>query len=125
MKKTVKIQGESKITATGRHTNGNAKPVFCIDTGEVFASVTDAAESAGAKPTTMTWCCTGRQQTCKGKRYCFVSEVSEHISEMAELIRKAKLEKLRAQLEAEEAEYDQVVINLDLLVNANNAVAMA
>ena len=116
----------------------------------MFASVTDAAESAGAKTTTMTWCCTGRQQTCKGKRYCFVSEVSEHISEMAELIRKAneydklvahknaiknaeeeaakrkaKLKKLRAQLEAEEAEYEQVVVNLDLLVNANNAVSMA
>lgn len=157
MKKTVKIQGKSEITAIGKHGNGNAKPVFCIDTGEVFASVTDAAEAAGANTTTMTWCCTKRQNTCKGKRYCFVSDVSEHISEMAELIRKAneydkimeqknavkkaeeeeakrkaqvekrkkQIEDMRAQLAKEEAEYDQAVINLNLLTNANNAFCMA
>lgn len=50
---TVKIQNSSEIKAEGIHRNANAKPVICLDTGEVFASVTDAAIAANANPSTM------------------------------------------------------------------------
>lgn len=80
---TVKIQNASEITnVQGMPRNRNAKPVICLDTGEVFASARDAAESAGAHPSTMSWALTERQNTCKGKRYCYLSKVTEHLDEL-------------------------------------------
>lgn len=80
---TVKIQNASEITnVQGMPRNRNAKPVICLDTGEVFASVRDAAESAGAHQSTMSWALTERQNTCKGKRYCYLSKITEHLDEL-------------------------------------------
>ena len=44
---TLNIHNETNIEAKGTHTNKNAKPVICIDTGEIFVSLTDAAERYG------------------------------------------------------------------------------
>ena len=91
---TVTIQHESEIKAQGIHRNKNAKPVICLDTGEVFTSATDAAEAAGAHLSTMVWNLTERQKACKGKRYCYLSKLTEHLDEftnnMQTLSEKAK-----------------------------------
>ena len=85
---TITVQSASEIkNVRGESRNTNAKPVFCIDTGEVFASVTDAAIAANANPSTMSWCLTERQKTCKGKRYCYLSKVIEHLDEISECMR--------------------------------------
>lgn len=78
---TITVQNASEIKAQGLSRNKNAKPVVCLDTGEVFTSVTDAAKSAGAHQSTMVWCLTERQKTCKGKRYCYLSKINEHLDE--------------------------------------------
>ena len=78
---TITVQNSSEIKAQGLPRNKNAKPVVCLDTGEVFTSVTDAAKSAGAHQSTMVWCLTERQKTCKGKRYCYLSKINEHLDE--------------------------------------------
>lgn len=78
----ITVHNKSEITAQGVPRNRNAKPVICLDTGEVFTSARDAAESAGAHPSTICWALTERQNTCKGKRYCYLSKVTEHLDEL-------------------------------------------
>jgi hypothetical protein len=84
MSNTTKItlHNEAVVSAHGRKRNTNAKPVFCIDTGEVYASSLDAAEQIGVSPSTLSWALTGRQKTCKGKRYCLVSKIPEYLEEI-------------------------------------------
>ena len=85
MKKTttITVQGESKVKTTGEHFNGNAKPVFCITTGEVFASVVDAAKAIGSSQNNLSAHLNGITSHCKGKRLCFISKVTEHLDEIA------------------------------------------
>lgn len=129
---TISIKRAANVTAIGRHTNGNSKPVFCITDGAVYASVTDAAEKVGVYPGVMSSAVTGKIKTCKGKRYCFIADVMEHLDEISENLKirnekvahydamiaeqnakreaqenlakhKAKCEELRAKLEKEMA----------------------
>lgn len=79
----VTLHNEATISAQGKKRTTNAKPVFCIDTGMVYASSLDVAEQIGVSPSTVSWALTGRQKTCKGKRYCFVSQITEHLDEIA------------------------------------------
>lgn len=80
--KTINIRKASNIKAVGHHINGNSKPVFCITDGSVYASVTDAAEKAGVKPSTMSFAITNNA-SCKGGRYCFISDVMSHLEEIS------------------------------------------
>lgn len=103
MKKII-ISNESTMIATGTRSNGNCKPVLCIDTGVVYASVMDAAEKNGVHFTTISCACLGKAKTCQGKRYCFVADMSEHYEEIAEHIREmydvyAKVEQERTEKE--------------------------
>jgi hypothetical protein len=110
---TINIQKSTNINAIGIHMNGNAKPVFCITDGSVYASVTDAADKNGTTVASMSCAVTGKIKTCKGKRYCFISDVMRYLDEISENI-KTRNEKVaaydaimaerRAQEEAEEAE---------------------
>jgi len=80
---TINIRRATNVKAVGHHVNGNSKPVFCITDGSVYASVIDAAEKTGATQSTMSAAVTGKIKTCKGKRYCFVSNVMEHLDEIS------------------------------------------
>ena len=84
---TITIQKASNLKAEGHHINGNCKPVFCITTGSVYASVYDAAEKLGIDPSCISSAANGRTKTCQGKRYCFVANVMEHLDEIAENFR--------------------------------------
>lgn len=81
---TINIKRAANVTVIGRHTNGNCKPVFCITDGAVYASVTDAAEKAGVYQGAMSSAVTGKIRTCKGKRYCFIADVMDHLDEISE-----------------------------------------
>lgn len=84
---TINIRRATNVTATGRHVNKNSKPVFCITDGAVYASVSDAAESLKVDNSTMSCAVTGKSKTCKGKRYCFISDVMEYLDEISENLR--------------------------------------
>ena len=84
---TITVQNTSEVNAKGKQRNANAKPVFCIDTGEVYASMTDAAEAVGVSLPSMTQTISGKSKTCKGKRYCLVRDITEHIAEISECMR--------------------------------------
>ncbi len=81
---TINIQKCSNVTVNGHHTHKNCKPVYCIDTGEMFASALDAAAANGVSHPTMSHALTGRYKTCNGKRFCYVSKMMEHLEEITE-----------------------------------------
>lgn len=80
---TFNIQNASIINVEGHRTHKNCKAVYCITTGEVYASVADAAEAIGVTKTAMSWALSGRSKSCKGKRFCFINQIVEHLDEIA------------------------------------------
>ena len=110
----ITIHNKTEVKAQGKHTNKNSKPVLCINTGEIFVSVLDAAEKAGVTASSMSRAVTGSRGkiTCKGKRYCFISDVMSHLDEISHHINEreekanawdAKIAEEKAAREAEEA----------------------
>ena len=88
MKKiTINIQNEANIKAEGKLNGGNCKPVICIDTGEVFTSCCDAAESVGVHFTAMSAHLRGKTRTIHGKRYIYLSRVSEGLDAIVTRLR--------------------------------------
>ena len=84
---TLNIHNETTIKAKGTHTMRNNKPVICVDTGEVFASITDAAEHLGVRSTNISKVVTGVYKTCKGMRFCLLSRATENLDILAGQIR--------------------------------------
>ena len=90
---TINIQKCANVTVIGHRTHKNCKPVYCIDTGEIYASALDAAKANGVTTAPMSNVLTGKYKTCNGKRFCYVSKITEHLEEIAEAnrIREAKV----------------------------------
>lgn len=98
--KNITITKQADAQAIGYRSNGNCKPVFCITTGEIYASATDASEKLGVSLTVLAHAASGRLKTCKGKRYCYVQHIMQHLEEIAENTR-VREEKVAA--------YDKIV----------------
>ena len=80
MEKTiiVNIQNEANVNAGGEHAHGRSIPVVCIDTGDVFISIIDAAENADTNKAYMANRLRNDEVcTIKGKRYCYLSRLME------------------------------------------------
>ena len=80
MKKTINMQHEANIQAEGKLNSRKCKPIICIETGEVFSSVTDAAECAEVTTTMMSGHLGGYYRSVKGKHYCYLSRVNESLN---------------------------------------------
>lgn len=81
---TIVLSNKKEINAIGTHGNKNCKPVFCITTGEIFASVTDAAKANNVHISSVTGAMTGKSKTINGKRFCLLSKCAEHMDEISE-----------------------------------------
>lgn len=101
---TFNIQNASIINVEGNRNHKNCKAVYCITTGEVFASVADAAEKNGVSTASMSWAVCGKSKSCRGKRFCFVSNIIEHLDEIAtnNRDREAKVTAYNAMIEKQE-----------------------
>lgn len=95
--KQITITPNATINANGKLSTRHCKPVICIDTGEVFTSVTDAAMANNVQTAAMSRACCGTVKVCNGKRFCFLSDATKHLNELttrlqylAELEDKAK-----------------------------------
>ena len=80
MKKTINMQHEANVQAEGKLNSKHCKPIICIETGEVFSSVTDAAECAEVTMTMMSGHLGGYYRSVKGKHYCYLSRVNESLN---------------------------------------------
>ena len=87
--KEIVIQRNAIIRGKGKCYNENTNAVLCISTGEVYTSCTDAAISNDVGVGTMSNACRGKSRTTKGKKYCYVKDINEHLDEVAEAIRKS------------------------------------
>lgn len=98
---TINIQKCSNVTVNGHHSHKNCKAVYCIDTGEIYASALDAAAANGVTQSPMSSTLTGKTKTCNGKRFCFVSKMMEHLEEITEAnrIRAEKVAAYDAEIE--------------------------
>lgn len=76
------INDKSTIKSIGEHTSGNCKPVVCITDNMTFNSVTDAAEYYNAWAIQISNVCTGKFRTFRGKRFCFLRDINQHLDEM-------------------------------------------
>lgn len=79
---TINIQNASNVTVNGTNRDKHCKPVYCITTGEMYASALDAAEANGVTHSSMSFALTGRTKTCNGKRFCYVARMMEYLEEI-------------------------------------------
>ena len=86
-KTTINIQNEANIKAEGKLSGGNCKPVVCLDTGDVYTSCMDAAAAAGVHFTAMSSHLRGKTRTVHGKRYMYLSRVSEGLDAIVTRLR--------------------------------------
>lgn len=54
-----------------------ATAVLCLDTGEVFDTITDAAEAYGLRRSAVSACCRGAQRTAGGKLWQYIKQEAE------------------------------------------------
>lgn len=82
MNNSIIISNNATIKSTGEHTGGNCKPVVCITDNMTFNSVTDAAEYYHTWAIRISNVCTGKFRTFRGKRFCFLRDINQHLDEM-------------------------------------------
>ena len=81
---TVNVQRASTVKAVGTHSGKNSKAVFCITTGDVYASSLDASEATGISRSTMSYLINNNTAHRKTKmKFCFVANITEHLEEIA------------------------------------------
>lgn len=78
-KTTINIQNEANINAEGKLNCHRCKPVICLETGDVFTSIADAAERMGVHKSNMSQHLRGKLRTIKGKHYCYLSRATESL----------------------------------------------
>ena len=98
--KNITITKPSTAQAIGQRSHGGCKPVMCITTGAIYASASDAAEELGVSLSVLCLAARGSIRTCKGKRWCYVSQVMQYLDEICENTR-VREEKVAA--------YDKIV----------------
>lgn len=78
------------VKGKGKRTNGNTNAVLCLTTGDIYTSCTDAAEQNGVLVGHMSLACR-HKRTAKGKKYCYVKDISLHLDEISDAISKSKI----------------------------------
>lgn len=107
------IQNAVEITtAKGVHAIYNNKPVLCIDTGELYVSLRDAALSNHIDPGALSRALSQRKP-CKGLRFCFIDKTKESVETIAEAIR---------DISAKAQAYDAIKKRQDDIVAAEKAI---
>ena len=84
--KNIPIKQAATINAKGKLNSRKCKPVICIDTGEVYTSATDAAQDNGTTIYGISTVCLGKAKTANGKRFCYVQDFPEHLSDITSRI---------------------------------------
>ena len=110
MKKTeINIQNAAIVKAKGAHTHPNSRPIICIETGEVFCSIIDAAEHAGVSRSGISVHLSGKTKSIKGKHYCHLTRLTENSDAILRRLREVvSLEDDANKWRAQEAEKERI-----------------
>lgn len=65
---------QGQLIPEGRKWQYGSKSVLCIDTGEVFESIRQAAKAKSSSDTSIRKCCRGERDSIGGLRWKFVNE---------------------------------------------------
>lgn len=113
MKKQITIQRKATINAIGEKTNGNTKPVLCLDTGIMYTSCTDAARENNCAQSEISMVCIGKRESVKGLRFCYLEDLTQHMDEISLALQKhsaSLAEERQAKMLAEAEERRQEAI---------------
>ena len=102
----IRIHNEATVNATGRRANRNSKAVVRISPFKIYASELDAAADIGVHFSAISATVHGKCKTCKGYRFCLLSDLMSHLDEVSEGIQSMeesakKWDELTAKQEAE------------------------
>lgn len=75
------------VSAEGKYTNKNCKPVLCVETGKIYASGKAAAEDLGVCKNSISNVITGKTNTCNGMHFVLVDNIKEQINRVTGVIR--------------------------------------
>ena len=82
---------------------------MCIETGEVFTSVADAATAAGGSPQNLSTHLTGKKRTFNGKHYCYIGRAIENLDDIVTRLREASaMEEDARKWREQEAEKERI-----------------
>ena len=98
--KTININNRSTINANGELCSAHCKPIICIDTGNVYTSVTDAADAVDCSLSNMINHLKGKLKTCKGMHFCYLADATENLDAIVTRLRNMR------ELEAKAAAWD-------------------
>lgn len=117
--KEIIVSRSAIVKGKGKRTNGNTNAVLCLTTGDIYTSCTDAAEQNGVLVGHMSLACR-HKRTAKGKKYCYVKNISLYLDEISDAISKKNLytellakENRRKQLKNMIADYDGDIARLE------------
>ena len=65
----------------------NARSVKCIDTGEIFNTIKDAAKKYGLPLCSLSACCNGKIKTCGGMRWTIVTNIEDERQQKIKIAR--------------------------------------
>ena len=91
VEKEIIIQQKSVVKGKGKRGNRNTNAVLCLSTGKVYTSCLDAAEDNNSTQGHMSYVCNHKGRTAKGKKFCYVKDINEHLDEVANAIYKANM----------------------------------
>lgn len=74
------------VITEGEHIQGS-KPIFCLDTGKVYASIKDCHKMTGCAMSDLSRATQGKVKTVKGHRYFAVENAGEHFELIMQRIR--------------------------------------
>ena len=89
--------------------NKNAKSVYCITTGNVYASTIDAGIGEDCAQSGVSAACRGKTKTCNGKHFCFVKDMPIRVLDISNVTHDiyndaVKYRKQEAERKAKEAQ---------------------
>lgn len=126
--KEITVSKPSFVKGKGKRTNGNTNAVLCITDGSIYTSCTDAAEQNNINKSNMSHVCRGKGRSVKGKQYCYIKDINQHLDEISDAISKKNLylnllekETKRNNLKSKIADCESLIQSLeDQLVKAND-----